>query len=217
MTLAELAKCLAAQRQRLPIDVPQPDRATVGGAIGRQCGRPATIRLRHDAGLRAGTHGRRWHRHGVFRRRPRGQKRRRLQHVPLDGRLVGHAGHRHPGDADGSAAARGIRVSGVRAARFQGGGEAAGRPGRLAGAARGHRARGRSAARRRPVLGPVLEGHVGRLYVGFEGPAAEVDWMVEQLRGEWAAAGAAAPMLVPTGRAEPLWRWLTEFPADLQI
>ena len=33
MTLAELAKCLAAQRQRLPIDVPQPDRATVGGAV----------------------------------------------------------------------------------------------------------------------------------------------------------------------------------------
>ena len=68
-----------------------------------------------------------------------------------------------------------------------------------------------------PVLGPVLEGHVGRLYVGFEGPAAEVDWMVEQLRSEWAAAGAAAAMLVPTPRAEPLWRRLAEFPADLQI
>ena len=67
------------------------------------------------------------------------------------------------------------------------------------------------------VLGPMLEGNVGRLYVGFEGAAAEVDWMVEQLRGRWAAAGATAPMLIPTGRAEPLWRWLTEFAADVQI
>ena len=33
MTIAELTKCLAAQRQRLPIDVPRPDRATVGGAV----------------------------------------------------------------------------------------------------------------------------------------------------------------------------------------
>ena len=65
MTLAELARCLAAQRQRLPIDVPQPERATVGGAVGRQCGRAAAIRLRHDAGLRAGTDGRRRRRHDL--------------------------------------------------------------------------------------------------------------------------------------------------------
>ena len=67
------------------------------------------------------------------------------------------------------------------------------------------------------VLGPMLEGNVGRLYVGFEGVEAEVDWMVEQLRGRWAAAGATAPMLVPTSRAAPLWRWLAEFAGNVQI
>ena len=138
MTLAELAKCLAAQRQRLPVDVPQPDRATVGGAVAVNAAGPrryayGTMRdyvLGFTAVDGAGT---------IFsRRRPRGQKRRRLQYVPLDGRLVRHAGHHDAGDADGPAAARGIRVSGVRAARFQSCGETAGRSGHLAGAARGH-------------------------------------------------------------------------------
>ena len=68
-----------------------------------------------------------------------------------------------------------------------------------------------------PVLGPMLEGNVGRLYVGFEGAEAEVDWMVEQLRGRWTSAGATAPMVIPTSRAEPLWRQLAEFAGDVQI
>jgi FAD/FMN-containing dehydrogenase len=67
------------------------------------------------------------------------------------------------------------------------------------------------------ILGPVLEGHVGRLYVGLEGPAPDVDWMVEQLRSRWMAIGATEPMLIPTSRAESLWRWLTEFTPDVQI
>jgi len=33
MTVAELAKRLASEGQRLPVDIPQPDRATVGGAV----------------------------------------------------------------------------------------------------------------------------------------------------------------------------------------
>ena len=32
-TIAELTKRLASQRQQLPIDIPQPERATVGGAV----------------------------------------------------------------------------------------------------------------------------------------------------------------------------------------
>jgi FAD/FMN-containing dehydrogenase len=68
-----------------------------------------------------------------------------------------------------------------------------------------------------PLFGPVLEGHAGRLYVGFEGPAAEVDWMVGQLRNEWAAAGIAAPMVASAADAEKLWRWLAEFPKGRRI
>ena len=68
-----------------------------------------------------------------------------------------------------------------------------------------------------PLFGPISEGHAGRLYVGFEGSAAEVDWMVGQLRNEWAAAGIAAPMVASATDAEKLWRWLAEFPADAKI
>jgi glycolate oxidase FAD binding subunit len=67
------------------------------------------------------------------------------------------------------------------------------------------------------VLGPMLIGSVGRFYVGFEGTTIDVDWMVEQLRGNWIAAGATEPVLISTSRAESLWNWLTEFPADVQI
>ena len=35
--------------------------------------------------------------------------------------------------------------------------------------------------------------------------------------GEWAAAGAAAADVGAHRPAEPLWRWLADFPADLQI
>jgi hypothetical protein len=63
----------------------------------------------------------------------------------------------------------------------------------------------------------MLIGSVGRFYVGFEGTTIDVDWMVEQLRGNWIAAGATEPVLISTSRAESLWNWLTEFPADVQI
>jgi len=68
-----------------------------------------------------------------------------------------------------------------------------------------------------PMLGPMLEGHVGRLYVGFEGLKDEVDWMVEHLRVAWIASGATEPILVPTARAESLWRWLTQVPAGAKF
>ena len=42
-------------------------------------GRPAAVRLRHDPRLPAGLHGGRRRRDGVFRRRPGGEKCRRLQ------------------------------------------------------------------------------------------------------------------------------------------
>jgi glycolate oxidase FAD binding subunit len=40
MTLAELATHLAAERQRLPVDIPSPDAATVGGALATNLSGP---------------------------------------------------------------------------------------------------------------------------------------------------------------------------------
>jgi len=51
-----------------------------------------------------------------------------------------------------------------------------------------------------------------RLCVGLEGTAAEVDWMLKQLAAEWQELGAAG-RAVTGAAAEELWTELREFPA----
>ena len=136
MTIAALAKRLAAERQRLPVDVPHARPGHRRRRGGRQRRRPAALRLGHDARLRARLPRGRRHGHGVLRRRPGGQECRRLRPVPADGRLARHAGRDHPGDADGQAAARDLGPAGLRPARFRRRREAPGRPGPHAGPAR---------------------------------------------------------------------------------
>ncbi|HUT11217.1 MAG TPA: FAD-binding oxidoreductase [Thermoguttaceae bacterium] len=68
-----------------------------------------------------------------------------------------------------------------------------------------------------PILGPMSEGNAARLIVGFEGTAAEVEWMVERLGEEWCTSGVSLAVTVDDPEAGPLWRWLTEFSADVQI
>ena len=68
-----------------------------------------------------------------------------------------------------------------------------------------------------PLFGPVSTGNVGRLYVGFEGSSVEVEWMLARLREEWAALGMTSPVLMPKLANDRLWRWISEFPADVRI
>ena len=85
------------ERQWLPIDVPQPERATVGGAVAANAGRPAALCLRHDAattcwGFAAvDGRGRRFAGGGRVVKNAAGYNMRRLH-----GRLAGHAGRRSP-------------------------------------------------------------------------------------------------------------------------
>jgi glycolate oxidase FAD binding subunit len=51
------------------------------------------------------------------------------------------------------------------------------------------------------------------LAAGLEGTAAEVEWMIDQLRSEFAAAGIANPRVVQGEAANALWGRLAEFPA----
>jgi glycolate oxidase FAD binding subunit len=67
------------------------------------------------------------------------------------------------------------------------------------------------------LLGPAVEGSAGRLCIGFEGPAGEVEWMVGQLRQEWNAAGIRAPRQLSGSDSDAVWQQLTETPADAEI
>ena len=218
MTIAELAKCLAAQRQRLPVDVPQPDRATVGGAVAVNAAGPrryayGTMRD-YVLGFTAvdGT-GTMFSGGGRVVKNAAGYNMCRLMagslgtlgvitQVTLMVRPLPEASVLLVCDVPDFEVAEKLLAGLVRSPA---------RPVAIE----------LLAGRQREddlVLGPVLEGNVGRLYVGFEGPAAEVDWMVEQLRErvgrgrrDRADAGAHQPAPSRCGAGWP------NFPADVQI
>ena len=69
-----------------------------------------------------------------------------------------------------------------------------------------------------PVLVPMPKAAAARLIVGFEGPAVEVQWMLDTLRDMWQAARLTrSPMTVTNAWAKSLWDWLADFPAQVQI
>jgi glycolate oxidase FAD binding subunit len=63
-------------------------------------------------------------------------------------------------------------------------------------------------------LPAASEAAVARLVVGFEGSSADVDWMVERLKEEWRGGTHTAPTVICGDRCAPLWRRLAEFPAS---
>ncbi len=216
-TIADLTKLLASQRQRLPIDIPQPDRATVGGAVAVNAAGPRRYAYgtMHDyllgftavdgvGGMFSGG--------GRVVKNAAGYNMCRLMagslgtlgvltQATLMVRPLAEASALAVCDVADFKIAEKLLASLIQSPT---------RPVAIDFVA------GQPPANE-TVLGPMSAGAVGRLYVGFEGAAAEVDWMVEQLRQEWAAAGATAPMLVPAAHTEPLWRWLADFAADVQI
>jgi len=55
------------------------------------------------------------------------------------------------------------------------------------------------------------------LIAGFEGPAAEVDWMLHRLSAQWRELGAGAGEQVRGRDAERLWARLTDFAPHVEI
>jgi len=66
-------------------------------------------------------------------------------------------------------------------------------------------------------LGQAGPGTVARLLVGFEGTEAEVQWMLDHLAAEWAAAGAAQAKTISPVDAPALWQWLRDLPAEIEL
>jgi glycolate oxidase FAD binding subunit len=221
MTFAELAKILAAKNQRLPIDVPQPEKATLGGLVAvnqagpRQFGY-GTIKdylLGFTAVDGAGTifHG--------------------------GGRVVKNAaGYNMTRLMAGSLGTLGIltqltfmvrplpELSAIVACDLPD----------LETAEKLLADLNRSQVR--PVAVELLSRvracthhsgsyaefvrastHPTTLIVGFEGTAAEVRWMLDTLQAEWNAVGGLSLKTVTDEAAEKLWHWLAGFSADARI
>ena len=64
-----------------------------------------------------------------------------------------------------------------------------------------------------PVFDPIAKDNIARLYVGFEGPSVEVQWMLDTLCNNWPSSG----IISPDSSAKSLYHWLADYPAVVQI
>ncbi|HEY1066136.1 MAG TPA: FAD-binding oxidoreductase [Pirellulales bacterium] len=64
-----------------------------------------------------------------------------------------------------------------------------------------------------PALGAVDAARPFRLVVGYEGTPAQIDWLLNRITEEWKLLAAPTPRLITGDAAEPLWDRLREFPA----
>jgi len=65
-----------------------------------------------------------------------------------------------------------------------------------------------------PALSTQSGSAAGRLVVGFEGTSAEVEWMVEHLGAQWRRSGGSPPTEIRGDASDRVWSRLTEFPAE---
>lgn len=217
LTVADLNQRLAAKRQRLPLDVSQPARATIGGVVASDFSGPrryahGTIRD-YVIGIRAvDGRGTAFSGGGRVVKNAAGYDLCRMlvgslgtlgviTQVTLMVRPMPESSAWLVCDLPDLDAAEGLLAAVIHSKTLPTAVEL------LAGPAR----------QDNPVLGPMLEGNLARLFVGFEGSRDEVDWMVGQLGEEWGSLGVASPMTVSGEQAGRVWDWLGEFPAHAEI
>jgi glycolate oxidase FAD binding subunit len=217
ITVGELADCLAEKHQRLPVDVPQARRATVGGVVATGLGGPrryayGTIRdyvigIRAVDGLGMAFSG-----GGRVVKNAAGYNLCRLlagslgtlgviTQVTLMVRPLPEASALVVCDVSTLDEAERLLAGLVQTKTLPAAIEL------LAG----------SASQDVPAMGPMRPSGAARVIVGFEGTRPEVDWMVCRLEEEWREQGAASPATLRGAEAGLMWGWLTELPAHLQI
>jgi len=212
LTIAELAQRLAAEGQRLPVDVPRPDRATVGGAVSTSAAGPRRYRwgtLRdYVLGIRAvdGT-GMGFSGGGRVVKNAAGYDLCRL--------LTGSLGTLavitqvtlmvKPRPETSAFCACPVRDWDTAERLLSGMVHTQTLPSAvelLAG----------PTWRDEPLVGPYCRPAC--LAIAFEGSQVEVDWMLGQLQAEWRAVGVDSVTTCVGSQCEPLWTRLTEFPAN---
>ena len=214
VTIAELSGRLAAEGQRLPVDVPQAERATVAGAVATNvCGprryRWGTLRD-YVIGITAvdGT-GMVFSGGGRVVKNAAGYDLCRLltgslgtlgiiTQVTLMVKPLPEASALVSCAVDDFAAAERLLADLVRTKTLPSAVEFLAGP----------------AWRDEPALGVAPGAGVGRLLVGFEGSAPEVDGMVGQLQSEWARLGVASPSTCRGEPADRLWQRLVDFSGE---
>jgi len=211
MTAADLARHLAANRQRLPVEVPQADRATLGGAVAVNASGPrrygcGTLR---DCLL------------GISAVDGRGTV------FSAGGRVVKNAaGYDLCKLLIGSCGTLGVIAQLTLMVRPMPETSAL-LAGDVADLATTERClAGLAGSKLLPVAIEVLAGPAwnddpllaprrktaaGRLVVALEGTRTEVEWMIGQLAAQWSREGIAAPDVVRDQAAAPHWQRLTEF------
>lgn len=214
VTMQELATLLAGERQRLPIDVPQFDRATIGGVIATNFNGPrrygqGTVRD-HVIGITAvDGRGETYKGGGRVVKNVAGydfcklltgslgtlgvitQVTLKLKPMVEQSRLMACA-VADANDAERMLAA--LSASQTTPAAIE----------LLAG----------PAWRENAALATLGELPATGMYIvaGLEGTAAEVDWMCSRLSTEWSELGVEMPFVL--GNSSDLWRDLIEFPAE---
>jgi glycolate oxidase FAD binding subunit len=217
ITVAELANCLSVKRQRLPVDVPQAGRATVGGVVAVDPSGPRryahgtmrdyVIGIRAVDGLGTAFSG-----GGRVVKNAAGYNLCRLMvgslgtlgvitQVTLMVRPMPEMSALVVCELPELEAAERLLAGLVQTKTLPTAVEL------LAGLA----------AQENPAVGPMLTSSMARLIVAFEGSRPEVDWMVRRLEDEWREQGVLSLTTIRNGEAGPLWDWLTEFSAQVQI
>jgi glycolate oxidase FAD binding subunit len=217
VTVAELNHQLAANRQRLPVDVPQADRATIGGAIAVGSFGPrrfayGTLRDYVLGFTAVDGQGTLFSGGGRVVKNAAGYNMNRLMvgsfgtlglltQVTLMVRPQCEKSVFLVGEASDFAMAEKLLadliISPARPAAIE----------LVAGSQRENDA----------IVGSTLDNRAARLCVGFEGATAEVDWMVDQLRSRWKDLGVHSPLLTQPEVTASLWQQFTDDVADLQI
>lgn len=213
ITMRQLAETLATERQRLPIDVPQADRATLGGVIATNFSGP------------------RRYSQGTIRDYVIGITAVDGRGVPFSGggRVVKNvAGYDFCKLLCGSLGTLGVitqvtlklkpqpQASGFLAASVP---DMQTAEALLAGLIRSQTTPAAiellsgPAWRNDPALAPLAGEAAAVLVVGLEGTKTEVDWMLNRLRMEWQEQGLRRIHQPSVDQVEPLWQRLTEFPA----
>lgn len=211
ITMSHLAETLAAERQWLPIDVPQPEQATLGGVVATAFSGPrrygwGTMRD-YVIGIRAvDGRGMIFNAGGRVVKNVAGYDFCKLltgslgtlgviTQVTLKIKPIPEASALVTCTADGLVAAERVLASLVKTRTAPAAIEL------LAGPAWQERG------------GESASGDAVQIAVGIEGTASEVDWMIGQLSSEFAEQSATSIRTLRDDAASGMWQQLTEFPA----